>query len=207
MSGYANDLFVLVADSSMEQAFEGLLAQRQRLGARQIGYDIEVHPQHDPGCRKDAASLLRPRLKSHRYALVVFDRHGCGSTDSRERLQQKVERNFARNGWENRCKAIVIEPELENWIWAPSGEIAEILRWGNDFDLLREWLHEQKLWTRNAPKPADPKRAMQEALRRKRVRRSPRLFNQVAHVALLDAESCTDPAFVELKETLQAWFP
>ncbi len=88
MSGYAKDLFVLVADSSMEQALTGLLARHRRPSARQIGYDIEAHPQRDPGCRTNAVSLLRPRLQSHEYALVVFDCQGCES-DTRRRMQRK----------------------------------------------------------------------------------------------------------------------
>ncbi len=206
MSGYAKDLFVLVADSSMEQAFKGLLARHRRPGSRQIGYDIEVHPQRDPGCRTHAVSLLRPRIKSHQYVLVVFDCQGCGGESlGREKLQQNVQEGLERNGWKDRCKVIVIEPELENWVWAPSGKIAEVLGWGNDFDALRQWLRACKLWADGDLKPSDPKRAMEKALRRKRVKRSSALFKKIARIS--QPEACTDPAFVELRETLQAWFP
>ena len=207
MNEYAKDIFALVADRDMEQAFTSLLAQHEKLRIRRIRYDIEVHPNHDAGCRADAVEMLRPCINRYKYALVVFDHQGCGSKDSREHVQQEVQKILARNGWENRCKAIVIAPELENWVWAPSGKISEILGWGNDFDALKTWLCKHRLWRRDRPKPIDPKRAMQKALEHKRVKRSSRLFSQIAHVAPLKAESCVDPAFAELRETLQRWFP
>lgn len=205
MNGDAKDVFALVADKSMEQAFEGLLAQHEELRIRQIRYDIEVHPNHDAGCRKNAVGMLRPYITGYRYALVVFDHHGCGSRASRKNLQQEVQENLERNGWENRCKVIVIEPELENRVWAPSGKVSEILGWGSDFRALRKWLQTRGLWSDNDPKPSDPKRAMQEALRYKRVRRSSTLFKRIANISQL--QDCRDPAFIELRETFQDWFP
>lgn len=206
MSGYAKDLFVLVADSSMEQAFEGLLAQHDKLHIRRIRYDIEVHPNHDAGCRTDAVEMLRPYITGYRYAMVVFDHDGCGQESlRRQQIQQDVEKDLERNGWENRCKAVVIEPELESWVWAPSGEVSEILGWGSDFRALREWLQARGLWSDNEPKPSDPKRAMEKAMRRTGVRRSATLFKRIADTS--QPESCEDPAFVELRETLQGWFP
>ena len=206
MNGYAKDIFALVADKDMEQVFEGLLAQHEELRIRQIRYNIEVHPNHDSGCRTHAVPLLRPRLNSHQYALLVFDHHGCGKENlSREQLQKDVRKNLERNGWENRCKVIVIEPELENWVWARDRKVSEVLGWGSDFRALRQWLQEHRLWLNNDPKPSDPKRAMQEALRHKRVRRSSTLFKRIADIS--QPQHCRDPAFIELRETLQRWFP
>ena len=205
MNGDAKDVFALVADKSMEQAFEGLLAQHEELRIRQIRYDIEVHPNHDAGCRKNAVEMLRPYINGYRYALVVFDYHGCGSKATRKNLQREVQENLERNGWEDRCKVIVIEPELENWVWAPSGEVSEILGWGSDFLTLKQWLQKRGLWLDSALKPSDPKRAMHESLRHKRVRRSSTLFKQIANIS--QPQDCQDPAFIELRETLQRWFP
>ena len=205
MNGYDKDVFALVADKSMEQAFEGLLAQHEKLRIRQIRYGIGVHPNHDAGCRTDAVRLLRPRLNSHRYALVVFDRDGSGKENlSREQLQKDVQKDLGRNGWGNRCKVIVIDPELENWVWAPSGKVSEILGWGSDFHALRQWLQAHELWSVKDLKPSDPKRAMEEATRRKKVKRSATLFKRIADIS--QPQHCQDPAFIELRETLQDWF-
>ncbi len=206
MNGYAKDIFALVADKDMEQAFEGLLAQHEELRIRRIRYDIEVHPNHDPGCRKDPVGMLRPYITGYRYALVVFDHHGCGQESlRRQQIQQNVEKDLGRNGWDNRCKVIVIEPELENWVWAPSENVSEILGWGSDFHALKQWLQTRGLWSDSDPKPSDPKRAMQEALRHKRVRRSSTLFKRIADIS--QPQDCQDPAFVEFRRTLQSWFP
>ena len=206
MNGYAKDIFALVADKDMEQVFEGLLAQHEELRIRQIRYNIEVHPNHDPGCRTHAVPLLRPRLNSHQYALVVFDRDGSGGENlSREQLQEDVQKDLGRNGWENRCKVIVIEPELENWVWAPSGKVSEILGWGSDFHALKQWLQARGLWSDHDLKPSDPKRAMEEATRHKKVKRSATLFKRIADIS--QPQHCQDPAFIEFRETLQDWFP
>lgn len=206
MNGYDKDVFALVADKSMEQAFESLLAQHEQLRIRQISYGIGVHPNHDSGCRTDAVRLLRPRLQRYEYALVVFDRDGSGGENlSREQLQEDVQKDLGRNGWENRCKVIVIEPELENWVWAPSGKVSEILGWGSDFRALKQWLQACGLWSDHDLKPSDPKRAMEEATRHKKVKRSATLFKRIADIS--QPQHCQDPAFIEFRETLQDWFP
>ena len=42
-------------------------------------------------------------------------------------------------------------------------------------------------------------------MQNKRVRRSPRQFSRLAE--RVDFNGCRDPAFNELRQTLQAWFP
>ena len=87
------DLVVLAADKDTAQALEGLLSKRPpALGIRPISYDMLVHPQHDPGCLLESGGLLSPFSHSHRNALVVFDREGCGrESSSRAELETTVE--------------------------------------------------------------------------------------------------------------------
>ena len=172
------------------------------------------HVNRDSGCRSAATVHLRPYLKSHRYALVVFDRHGCGSQGPRVEIQREVERDLARNGWKDRSKVIVIDPEIEVWVWSGSPEVARVLGWGSDLRALRKWLESRNLWASNRSKPRHPKNAMRHAMagapenkarRRSKARRSPSKFYDLA--TMVDFAGCRDPAFIELTRTLRGWFP
>src|SRR5258708_6772637 len=72
------NLIVLVADKNTSFAIQGIFTRPQALGVRPLQYDIKVHPEHDPGCLTRSVGLLKLYLKSHQYALVIFDRQGCG---------------------------------------------------------------------------------------------------------------------------------
>ena len=203
------DLLVLVPDADIEQAMYGLLVRADRIDIAPVDFEIRRHVNRDSGCRTNAANFLRPYSKTYRHALVVFDRHGCGSRETREEIQEQVEIDLARNGWEDRSKAIVIDPELEVWVWSRAPPVAEVLGWGTDFEALRKWLESRNLWGPDLRKPQAPKeamwRAMEEAGVRKKVRRSPSKFHALA--TTVDFTDCDDPAFVDLTRTLRAWFP
>jgi len=101
--------------------------------------------------------------------------------------------------------AIVLDPELEAWVWSDSPQVDRTLGWAERSPNLRTWLEEQQLWPADIPKPHDPKHAMERALRAVRKRRSPALLRQLAERVSL--RRCSDPAFIRLKTTLQRWFP
>ena len=103
---------MLVPDADIEQAMYGLLVRADSIDIAPVDFEVRRHVNRDSGCRTDAAKFLRPFSRTYRHALVVFDRHGCGSRGTREEIQEQVEIDLARNGWENRSKAIVIDPEL-----------------------------------------------------------------------------------------------
>lgn len=124
------DLFALVADQDMVETTKALLKRHQGLGIRPIEYTVERHLRRDPGCRGDAARRLRPHLHQYDKAVVMFDKHGCGREDSsREAIQREVERDLASNGWRDRAKAVVIDPELEASVWAGSNIVTQPLGW------------------------------------------------------------------------------
>ena len=200
------DLIVLAADKHIAASVETLLRQRPAdMGIRTVSPDVLSHPRNDPGCRTDAAEFLRSFNRRYRYALVVFDRWGCGSEKTAEDIQKEVENALGRNGWKERSKAIVIAPELEAWVWSPSVRVAQVLGWGHSFEALRKWLGDEGLWPQGHLKPPDPKKAAEQALRQKRKVRSSAVFRDLA--TSVDFNICRDPAFNEFRETLQAWFP
>ncbi len=204
ISADPKDLFVLAADLELANALEGLLSRSRDLGIEDIEFDIERHINRDSGCRSEAVEYLRPYLGRYRYALIVFDYHGCGSSLPREGIQRNLEKQLARNGWENGAKVIVIDPELEVWVWSHSPTVSRVLGWDDRYPELRRWLGDQQLWPPGDSKPTHPKKAMREAMRHGRVQRSARKFSELATAVELDG--CRDPAFNELKTTLRRWF-
>ena len=199
------DLFVLAADLDMEAVIKALLDRHDDIGIRKIKIDTDRHPEHDPGCFNDPVTHLRPQIGQFAHALVIFDRKGCGSDASREEIQAHVEQNLARNGWQDRSKVIVIDPELESWVWVRSAKVARTLGWRGRYDELRAWLGDKELWEARSAKSRHPKMAYRAALREARKRPSAALFGELAANVPLDR--CRCPAFNDLRETLRAWFP
>ena len=192
----------------MDAAMSQLLTNRQpSLGIRPIKFTFTRHLNRDAGCRAYAAERLDGHRHSYHYALVMFDKDGCGAEDKpRETIQSEVEQKLYNSGWENRSKVIVIDPELETWVWTNSPHTACILGWKEEgYTELQTWLHDRGLWPVGDLKPPDPKKALLRALKAKGLQRSSKLFEKLADVVSL--KECQDPAFLELAETLAEWFP
>ena len=166
------NLVVLVADKDTKQALIGIFSRHDSLKIQRVQFDIYVHSNRDPGCYREHSTFLREFIKHYGHALVIFDREGCGD-DRRERefLEKQVEDGLAANGWEGRSAAIVIDPELEIWVWADSPHVANALGW-SDLEELKRFLRDQKLLDAESIKPSDPKSAVEAALRKKKIPRS-----------------------------------
>jgi len=199
------DLVVLVADADTREGIAALLARHPALGIRPISFDIFKHDDRDPGCRAKAADYLRPQVDGYSYALVLFDRHGCGTSRSVQEIEGAVRQNLEQSGWRGRCEAIVLDPELEAWVWSPSRSVAECLEWPLGSPPLREWLEQQDLWQPADAKPADPKAAVERVRRELGKRRSPRLYGLLGE--RVTTRGCTDPSFNRFREILRRWFP
>ncbi len=196
------DLVVLVADKNMEEAIKTLLEQRTKaMGIRSITKDVFVHIHRDPGVLNGAHDFLAPFTSQYRYALVLFDREGCGEEyKSAEVLEDEVLQRLAQSGWGGRAAVVVIDPELEVWVWSGSPHVATIL--GLDQTTLATVL--QGYSRPNHPKPTQPKEVMEEALRQSYTPRSASLYGELAsRVSLIH---CIDPAFQRLRTCLQQWF-
>ena len=165
-----------------------------------------MHPQHDPGCFGQSVGILAVYQNTHSRAVVVFDREGCGQEQfTREQLEARVEEELAANGWKDRSSVIVIDPELENWVWSRSIHVATALGWRDPAIDVRQWLLEQNfLSDTTQSKPDRPKEAMEAALRHVRKARSSAIYRAIANEVSLS--NCDDPAFVKFRQALGAWF-
>jgi hypothetical protein len=207
---HAKDLVLLVADLDAENALRGILQRWQSLGIRQLiegrQLDILRHPQRDPGCRCNGEGFLAGFIRTHSHALIVFDHSGCGWDDrAATDVEVDVEDRLSQAGWKDRCAAIVIDPELEAWVWSESPNVDEELGWTGRHPSLREWLKTKQLVADGAVKPRDPKAALLQAMREANKPPSPRVFSKLAETVSLSR--CQDRAFLKLKTTVRAWFP
>ncbi len=201
----SEDLVLLVPDKDIEQAFGGLLGRPDALRIRPIKHEILTHPNRDPGCYHTAEKMLEPYLSRSKHALVVFDRawDGAPSQDPRA-LERDVEVKLA-NLWKDRARCIVIEPEIEIWIWSDSPHVVAALGWQDREPRLRTWLERTDVWPKGQEKPPDPKRAFEHALRAVRLPPSASIFRRIA--ATVSLTRCKDNSFREVVDVLRRWFP
>jgi hypothetical protein len=198
------DLFILAADKNAEFALKGALARPAALGIRPIEFEIRTHPGRDGGTRKTGPELLALQRRQYRHGLLVLDFEGSG-TDSADALTLEEQLNGRlRNHWNDAGKAIVIEPELDVWIWGSDNAVEASLEWPVGKGV-REWLREQGFKFDTNEKPTRPKEALKAALRVPDLPRSSALYQHIAsRISLLH---CKDAAFIRLRNQLLAWFP
>ena len=200
------DLFCLVADKSMEATISGLLDRPESLGIRRITRETVVHDRRDPGCFHYAADFLRGYRSRANHALVILD-HAWGGVpaDTAAEVEHLLEDGLQREGMGDWVRAVVIEPELEAWVFSGSKHVESVLGWSGRNPELREALANQNLWTAGVDKPDDPKKAMEWALRQRKLPRSSSIYRELA--SKVSTQSCTDRAFQRLRGLLQDWYP
>ncbi len=196
------ELVALVADKNTKATLEALLNRPEALAIPTIQYDVFVHPRRDPGVLNEAHDFLEPYASNYNYALVMFDHDGCGQEEkSVVELQTQIQNALDQKGWEGRSKIIVIEPELENWVWSDSPHVAKAL--GIDQVELANLL--SKHIPQGSTKPSNPRELLEHILRQSRTPRSSSIYEQIARN--VSVQRCTDQRFIELKQTLTTWFP
>ena len=195
-------LIVLTADTQQKQTVATLLSHRwQSLGIRQIQPEIFLHPRRDPGVYHEAGNFLAPFAKQYRYALVLIDAEWDGSPDAAN-IEKKIQSDLDENGWKGRSAVIVIDPELEIWVWSRSPHVPELLNatWQTILTMGRQ----KAYWTANERKPTRPKELLEAVLRHTKKKRSSSLFVRLAQKVGLDA--CEDESFNRFRHVLCEWF-
>ena len=200
------DLVVLVADSQQKHTVATLLTRRQpSLGIRQVTIDIDSdifpHPERDPGVFKKAGRFLSVFAQRYQHALVLIDAEWGGL--SVEQIEEKIQDDLNKNGWEGRSAVIVIDPELEIWVWAQSPHVPRLL--GMDWEGIKNLGHQMGYWQEDETKPSRPKELLEVVLHRTRKPRSSALYRQLAGTVGLSR--CQDSSFLRFREILQEWFP
>lgn len=199
------DLMVLVADQDMKATLESLLSRPESIVMRPIQFEVRPHPRHDAVCRTQSADFLRPFANRFARCLVMFDHEGCGEEQTPAAdLEIRVCDLLFKSGWEHRARTIVLEPELEAWVWSDSPVLDECCGWKGQPRPLREWIADQFQLQDNG-KPVRPKEAFRAALRLTGKIPSSSLFRELA--LKVGLRRCQDRGLLQFKTTLSNWFP
>jgi len=201
------DLVMLVPGKDERETFIGLLNERRSsLGIRDIRFEILVHPRRDPGCFHEAPQVLQPYLNAARYSLIVLDYVGSGQEDRQaDHVAFDLNRRMEESGWCGRTRVLLLQPELENWVWSDSPELDRTIGWQGRTPSLRRWLLDGRWLLPGNAKPTEPKECFQAALQEVRIKRSSAIYRQLAERVGLDR--CQDRGFLAFKEIVRTWFP
>jgi len=195
------DLIALVADKVIEQTLHALLSREKSLGIHHLDAEIYIHPHHDPGVFNEAGFFLAQFKDRFDYALVMFDRVGSGHEEiNAYEIQSLVQKRLDDNSWKDRSGVIVLDPELEVWIWTDSPHVSKTL--GVEYKYLKNIL--RKYSNNINSKPSEPKTLMKETLFRSGMPLSSSLYAKIARN--VSFKYCKDPAFHQLRDYLIKWF-
>jgi hypothetical protein len=199
-----SDLVVIVADGGIEQAIRGIISRTEALGIRSlIGVEFPKLKELDGGTYTRGHELADLYKDTHEHALIVFDLQWEGRpTDNVLELETNVENRLAQQ-WGQRGRCVVIDPELEVWVWSDSPHVAAELGW-DGMPELKRWLNDHELWNLQSPKPDDPKKAFLAAIRAKKIQKSNAIFHGLAQK--VSFARCQDRSFQRLVQILRGWF-
>lgn len=201
------DLIVVTADSQQRRTVATLLLERwQALDIRQlaINADSDIYSlQNDPGVFHRAGGFLAVFAQQYERALVLIDAEWEGSPTSTEEIEEKIQDDLNRNGWEGRSAVVVIDPELEIWVWSDSPHVSGIV--GMDKEKIKVLGNQKGYWQVGETKPSRPKELLREVLHCTKTKYSRALYGQLARKVSL--RRCQDGSFSRFREILQEWFP
>jgi hypothetical protein len=199
------DLAILTPDKNTQFALMGALGRHEALVIRPIKFEFIVHPGRDGGVRKTGAELLRLERKDFSHALLLLDFEGSGTAyGDAITLEKELDIKLAKD-WGADGKAIVIQPELDIWMWGTDNVVERAIGWPADGPRLRDWLRGRGFEIDYKGKPARPKEALEGALRVSKRPRSSALYEEISRTVSL--AKCSDDAFLRLRKQLADWFP
>ena len=196
------DLILLVPDKNTEFTVRGALSRPEALGIRQIDFQVLVEQGRDGGVRRRGSQVLGAQQARFSHALLLLDHEGCGSHAAPVELEAQLDHSLSVM-WGDRAKAIVIDPEVDVWMWGAETHLRSMVDWRFPDDI-RPWLASQSFVFTADGKPARPKEALEAAFRRAQTPRSSARYERVAR--RISLTRCKDEAFLRLRTSLVAWF-
>ena len=196
------DLVLVVADKNMDFTLRGILDRPRSLGIRAITYKTVVHPGHDGGVRTSGPDLLASLRSAVGHGIVMLDLEGAGAAGDAPSVEAELDWRL-RPTWGNRARSVVIEPELDAWIWGSDNAIRQAL----DCSIadIRGWLRDSDFRFRPSRKPERPTEAFEHLMRELKEQRASAIYRKIT--SKISLERCSDSAFVRFKTMLQRWFP
>ncbi len=200
------DILILTADKCAELTMKALMNRMPKSeNIAEFCFDVITHPKRDPGIANQAVEYVRPYIGDYRFLLVIFDHEGSGMENyPRIDLESHIESELNQNGWQDRNACILLEPELESWLWVNKTHLHRVMEWRNEQDIY-SWLEMNGF--NSLPtirKPERPKEAFESALRFQKIPFSAALYSGLAQQA--SYKDCVDPSFKKLVSAVRNWF-
>ena len=196
------DLVVLVPDKAAEYVVRGALGRKESLGIREIDFKVIVDPGRDGGVRRRGVQLLRVERHQFTHAVLMFDYEGSGAANPAADLENQLDAALSEE-WGSGAKAIVIEPEVDIWMWGAETHIRDVVDWHSQAGI-RDWLTARDFQFSVHGKPERPKEALEAVFRHAQLPRSSAHYEALAR--RLSLARCQDPAFLRLRTALATWF-
>ena len=211
------DIIFHLADDHMETGMRAFFQRddwQHALGCHRFDIDADspvdlfrVAGHTDPGLWKHAHENLAAFRDKYRHAVIVLDAD-FDPYPGADVLHQDITRAMIAADWEEgQFAVVVIQPELEAWLWAANVNVA--IAFGHqDFTALRNTLEAEGLWTPGEPKPNDLKRARDRAAKLGGKKTGGPIFKGVfGSISSKALNQCVEPGFKTLQEAVQRWFP
>lgn len=196
------DLIVLVPDKNTEYAVRGALTRSEALGIRPVTATVLVEPNRDGGVRVRGPQTVQVERPRFAHALIILDYEGSGAAAPASELERSLDEQLAYS-WGPDGKAIVVEPEVDVWMWGAESHLRAVAGWTRA-ESPRQYLTERGFAFSQHDKPLRPKEALQELFREAQIPRSSANYQAIA--AKVSLTKCQDPAFRRLRNTLTGWF-
>ncbi|QDU76845.1 hypothetical protein Pan97_39020 [Bremerella volcania] len=217
MTGDKRDCLFFVADQAMGDIVDGFISKGhldRRLGCRDFRFQFEKDILEAPrlgmgadgGVFKYCHTLLQENgyMESHERLIVMLDKKFGGERPAEEVREEILDR-LQVNGWGNdTADVVVIDPELEVWVWQDHPHVQSTLGYRGPGSL-RDALREDGEWPDGHDKPLRPKDLFKAVCKRCRTAYNSSLYRDI--VEEVSIRRCKDPAFHQLVGTLQRWFP
>ncbi len=200
------DLVVLVPDSHWRAVIEAIIPRHRALGTRPIVMkEPIVQSRRDPGVRSEGPAMLRLHARTTQHALLILDFEGSGARGSAEGLRGDLQQRLDED-WNGQALALVVEPELEAWLWGASDHLPAVIE-RPDAPRPSDWARTQGRLGRGVAKPDRPKEVLEAWLKAHRDAPSASIWRGLAMRASLDPTRCQQPSFQRFVRTLREWFP
>jgi hypothetical protein len=207
------DCMFYVADQNMAETFKGFLTRPQfhlSLSCSPFEFDplydlARAEGKTDGGLWRHAGSLCKGYLHTHRRLVICLDRD-FGGSPGQVQIRTDIETQLLNVGWDaTNFKVLVIDPELEQWIWQNNVHVESALNHKGG-QSLREMLAASGDWPTGNAKPIDPKKVLERIVTQNlRGNRSSTLYSKIS--SRVSVGGCQDVEFIALKQQLQTWFP
>jgi hypothetical protein len=124
------DLFVLTADSDAQALMTSVLRRHRELQIQPITFKVQRFAGRDSGMVKVGPEIARDLAQKTEYSrlILMWDHHGSGwNARTPENATHTIQGRLDGVTWADRSAAVVIVPELEEWLWHCPASIARCI--------------------------------------------------------------------------------